>query len=391
MRPRVYIHPEPHVVKDDVVEVAARIEWARRPWRLRADASQRVWFRLPADLADDVPRDATPFVLAALFRCMKIGRPVEVHGSVAPGLLENLERFQRNWERWMPAKYRAVPILAEGSSEPRHDRAGAVLAYSGGIDSTYAVHRCLTDDGGAPDLRAGVMVHGFDIPIDESEGFQRAAERSRRILDSRDVPLLLASTNLRDIRQSWEDANRAGIAAVLHLLRGRYATGLSANSYQVDFARRLFPEDVEDQPLTGSSDFPVGICGAEPDRIGRLEGLLDWPEALADLRVCYADERYDRNCGRCGKCIIVMLAARILGVGPLPCFDRDVEDAEIVHMLKDPHQIIPVRAQQLLEAARRRKLDESWMAVAEEVRGEDPLRRIRREALAVGRPYTAEL
>lgn len=385
MRRSVHIHPEAPVVLDGALELAARIDWPRSLGRRR---SQRIFFRVSDAAPADATSCATPFLLGALFRCMELGRPVRVHGEVAPGLLENLDRFQANWASWMPVRYRRVSITAEGTTPPRSGGQGACLAYSGGIDSTYAVRHLLLDgDGrGSAERGSAVMVHGFDIPVEASEGFERALARARRILDSRGVPLRSVATNVREIRMSWEDANRAVIAGVLHLFRGRHARGLIANSYEASLARRFFPEDVEDPPLASSVDFPVEVCATERDRVGRLEGILDWPEALADLRVCYVDPRWDRNCGRCGKCIIVMLAARVLGAGALPCFDRDVEDHEIVRMLEDPHQIIPVRAQQLLEHARRRGIDEPWMRVAERVRGDDPLRRIRAEAQALGRP-----
>lgn len=380
----VHIHPGEPVVGEDALEVSARVEWPRSLGRRR---TQRLWFRAPAGQADAVPGDGGSALLGVLFRCMELGRPVRVHGTLPAGLGENLARLQENWVRWSPRRYRAVPIHAEGTTPSVDGGEGAVLAFSGGIDSTQAVHRCLEEGATAerPALRAAVMVHGFDIPLAEAEGFASAAARSRRILASRGVPLLLAATNVREIRQDWEDANRAAIASVLHLFRPGFGAGLTANSYEEGFARRFFPEDVEDPPLLGSDDFPIRIAPADRDRIGRLEELLDWPEALADLRVCWVHPTGAGNCGRCAKCIIVILAARVLGAGRLPCFDRDVEDEEILSMLEDPHAIVPIRAQQLLDRAKRRGLDEPWMAVAERVRGVDPLRRIRREAAAVGR------
>ena len=385
MTRKVHIHPEaPRVRKTGEREVSARIAWPRWFARLRA---QWLWFRAPAAATTAVEGDATSAVLGALFPCMELGRPVRVHGTLAPGLRENLDRYQANWARWRPARYRHVSIEAEGTTPPATGGEGTLLTYSGGIDSTQAVKRLQA--GGTSEardaLRACVMAHGFDIPLDQAEGFASATARARRILASRGVPLHLAATNVREIPQEWNDSNRAAIAAVLHMFRGRHAVGVVANAYEEGFARRFFPEEVEDMPLLGSDDLPLRFAPSDRDRIGRLEELLDWPEALADLRVCWMHPTGAGNCGRCGKCIIVILAARVLGAGRLPCFDRDVEDDEILAMLADRHEIIPFRAQQLLEHAVRRGLDEPWMQVAAQVRGEDPLRRIRRAAAAAGR------
>ena len=86
---------------------------------------------------------------------------------------------------------------------------------SGRVDSKH-VNRAHRIDSVAGPQSSG----NYSVPFDCHRFTELSAEGSRRILDSRDIPLLLVSTNLRDIRQSWEDANRAGIAAVLHLLRG---------------------------------------------------------------------------------------------------------------------------------------------------------------------------
>lgn len=382
---KVHIHPEEPVIREDgQVEASARIV---RPHTYGRRRTRRLWFRAPASHVRILHGDATSALLGTLFRLMALGRPVRVHGTLAPGLLENLERFQANWARWRPTWYQAVSIEAEGTTPPAVGAEGTLLTFSGGIDSTWAAKRFLAEDGGdscGPRL-AGVMVDGLDILLGGGRDFAGAAARSGRILASRGVPLHLAATNVRDLPQDWEDCNRTALAAVHHLFRGRYAQGLVANAYEEGFARRFFPEELDDIPLLGADDMPLRFAPADLDRVGRLEELLDWPEALANLRVCWMHPTGGENCGRCGKCMVVMLAARVLGGGRLPCFDRDLEDDEIPAMLADPHEIIPFRAQQLLEHAVRRGLDEPWMALAEQVRGDDPLRRIRRAAVDEGR------
>ena len=72
----------------------------------------------------------------------------------------------------------------------------SLACFSGGVDSAFTIYRYA---GKRRDHRAhagltALMVHGFDIPVDDAQGFGRAAERAQQMLESLNVPLVLMRT-----------------------------------------------------------------------------------------------------------------------------------------------------------------------------------------------------
>src|SRR5690349_14696623 len=73
--------------------------------------SHALWFeRLDGPL--DAAACADPFVLAAIFACMRAGSDLHVAGPVSAMLLRNLADWQEAWRLWNGA-YRQVRITAD--------------------------------------------------------------------------------------------------------------------------------------------------------------------------------------------------------------------------------------------------------------------------------------
>ena len=133
------------------------------------------WYRLPARLRAAITESCDPFVVASLFIAMQTPATLRVHGPVSASLLRNLEEFQAIWHTWKPEKYLPVEIQAESEPEAaRPDGSPAVMAFSGGLDSSFTAWRHHTGQAGrlTEDLQAGVVLHGFDIPINREDAFE---------------------------------------------------------------------------------------------------------------------------------------------------------------------------------------------------------------------------
>ena len=145
-----------------------------------------------------------------MLRMAKERRAVRVHGQVSPSLLRNLEQYLSAWSAWKPERYGVVEIVAETEREREAPPAPAqaICGFSGGVDSSFTAFRHArgVTTGRPEPLRAGLMVHGFDIPLDEPEMYDRAVAKARRQLDSVGLEVIPLETNLREFEVEWLSA-----------------------------------------------------------------------------------------------------------------------------------------------------------------------------------------
>jgi hypothetical protein len=329
-------------------------------------------FRLGAQHGDAVASTADPFVIASVFLIMEEaarageGLEVEVHGTVSPSLIRNLDEFQIAWSTWNPELYGRAAIYAEDEREasegPSEEK--AVMCFSGGLDSAFTAYR-----HARPDLQrfprrlcAGVMVQGMEFDLQESQLYERAEERAQRMLDSLGVPLIRMEINYRDVIPQWWYSHGAAVAACLSLLQRRFNVGLIAQTMTYG-NNHLKHEGVNPTTdwLLSSDSFRMVPDGAGHQRFEKILALKDWPELLEHLRVCWAGgHEKAENCCRCDKCVKTILHFRVLGLGLPPCFPRDVPDEHISSMtLKEDHMSMTYDG--ILDLARRNGIEGSWV------------------------------
>jgi len=183
---------------------AAAVELPDRP-------RTRLWFRALVPAGWRLSPNADTFVVALLLTAMRERAPLRVHGEVSPSLLRNLEEFQAVWSRWQPERYRRVEIVADRELEQPAAATGAVSAFSGGVDSCFTVFRHATGRAGrqAQTLRAGMIVHGFEIALDDGAGFEGAAAKAEAMLADLGLDLVRMATNVRDFSQNWRYGKRS--------------------------------------------------------------------------------------------------------------------------------------------------------------------------------------
>lgn len=327
------------------------------------DDRRQLWVRIPSGYKPAVSRTADPFVVAALFLAMRNAADLHVHGTVSPSLLSNLEEFQAAWNAWLPAKYTQCVITADEEREQPAAGNGAVVAFSGGVDSCFSAWRHRTRDCGrlATAVKAGVMVHGFDIPLEEEGMFAIAAERSGKILRSLDMELIPVATNLgRELRKCWGDAHGAAIASCLMLLQSGYSAGIIASTEP--YTSMVFPwgsNPVTDRFLSSGS-FRIIHDAAAFTRSQKIRKIAHHPEIKQHLRVCWEGAEKDRNCGHCEKCVRTVLNFRVSGAGLPGCFEKDVTDKQIL-ALRGLNPVQLAYLEEILAAARDASMNGSWV------------------------------
>jgi hypothetical protein len=329
----------------------------------------RYWYQLPVGQRESISESCDPFVLAALFTAMQTPADILVRGPVSPSLLRNLEEYQAIWHAWLPDRYQPVEIRADTEQEAsRAPGSVAIMAFSGGLDSSFTAWRHRTGHAGrqTEDLQAGVILHGFDIPIKSEKAFSEAFERSKLMLDSLGVETIPMTNNLRGLGGVLQDNFAPLLASCLSLLQKRFSIGLLANSdpsLNLVYPWSLpYGSNTLSDPFLSSDAFTILNDGGGSSRFDKTRALADWPEALRYLRVCLGrtPEARVHNCCKCEKCIRNIMTYRVLGLGLPACFEHDVSDRQLLRM-RFTHPARFLYYNEILDLARQRQIRASWI------------------------------
>jgi hypothetical protein len=300
-----------------------------------------LWFRVPASQEASLTTSADPFVIGFFFPCMHWNRPVHIHGVASPSLLANLELLSGVWHQRRPDLYHSIQFFADKEQElaPTDKNGEAISCFSGGVDSCYTFWRHHQGFVGrrSHKLNAGVIVRGFvDLPLEQPEAFEEALRKCRSMLDSIGVEIIPLATNAaRDLpmpgHHTWALAHGTTIGAILHLFSSRFCYGLIANSDPY-----IMPDnDYGTSPLTDHLMSSVGMIvrddGAEATRIQKIQAILQWPEAMTELRVCNLGTR-GGNCCTCEKCLRTIMALRLYQPNQPSCFPQPVSNHQIENL-----------------------------------------------------------
>jgi hypothetical protein len=355
-----HLWPEEHRERDGSIRVSVRIE-------SQAEKPRILWWSFPEALDSFLTRSCDPLLVGTIYLLMRGAQDVKVHGQVSPSLLRGLEDYQAAWAYWAPGltQVEIVPDKEEEITE-RAPRESAVLAFSGGVDSSFTAFRHARKQfvHFPQPLEAGVMVRGLDIPVLQVETFNSAADRAERLLASLGLDLIRMATNYVELAtlDGYALSYGAFVASCLMLMLRRFSTGLIAQGPAYAHLRHL---NQGSNPLTdalvSTSAFKVVPDGAAYQRIDKVRAMSGWEELRNDLRVCWQGPRKDRNCCACEKCIRTILTFRVLDLGLPPCFEKDVSDKQIMALRSLREPVMNCEYQPVLELAQQKGLHEPWV------------------------------
>jgi hypothetical protein len=360
---KIQVWPEGHNETGDTITAGVTIETPGQEPR-------RLWYRLPNTYRQALTTVCDPFVLGTIFLAMSRASDVVVHGQVSPSLLHNLEEFQATWACWRPKRYTKIDVVADLEQEPPPPASprAAVAAFSGGADSCFTVWRHHTGQSGRlrRQIKVGVMVHGFDIELGQTKVFERAAAKSAKMLASLDLALIPVVTNFREVVANWEDSHGSGLASCLALFQAGYGAGLVGSTDSYDQLVLPWGSNPITDRMLSSRTFAIVHDGAAFSRSQKIRTIAAWPEAIRYLRVCWEGDAGDRNCGRCEKCIRTMLNFRVMGLELPACFERDIEDHDILRLANlRPETPAFAYLEEILSAAKTTHSSESWVGALE--------------------------
>ena len=289
---------------------------------------------------------------AALPTAMSLGRPLHVRGEVDADFLAIMEEYMAAWCRWRPDLFRPVAISADREALPQHsDRKTAIMAFSGGLDSTFALHAHKQDLLGrrALDVQAAVLIQGFDIPLAEQKAFDIAQAHVKAILDSYGVRLNIVRTNWqKPFCVKWGMTHVLGIAAVLHLFHRQFGIGVIADDVAYDTQVTPWSSNAITNQMLGCTSFAIRTTGASWSRTEKAGFVAANPAVLEHLRVCYERPELGGNCGVCEKCVRTKLNFYAVGVSPVPTLGSPIT-IEDVRRTIPRHFDFPASVRDVLE------------------------------------------
>jgi len=284
-------------------------------------------------IESDVPLTVTAqwSIPLRLVRAVSAGETADL-GSVSPLLASNLETIRDIYAAWIPGH--RVPLNFELSSDEVASAKGVSLFFSGGVDSFYSLirHRDEIDNL--------VLVHGFDIPLENTEAFALAETQAREVASLFSKRLIVVRTNLHfeqpSVPGGWGMYCGAALAAVAHALASNHCKVYIASSYPYADLHPWGSHPLLD-PLWSTEAVQIVHDGGET-RMDKLRVIIQCPEAISRLRVCWQNTG-NYNCGVCEKCVRTMLALRVLGVDRCAMFS-EILTPELVRRQEVSHHCV---------------------------------------------------
>jgi len=355
--PSFHVRVQPVQTSDGVARVSAVLQSEVR-------GELELFYEVDERHRDAIVDRADPFVVAALVHALDEGSDLHVHGApCSRSLLRNLEEFQQIWHTWFD--YPVVDLIADDERDAPRPEGGAVVAFSGGVDSAFSAYTSASASPRHPPLGAGLMIHGMDIPRHDAAGFAGARQRSARMTDSLGIELITVRTNAWELLpHSRMHFSILGVSSALSLLGGRFGAGLIPST--ATYGNPVLPLDSTptSDALLRSDAFEIVHHGAAYSRLEKIRRLAGWDDAMRNLRFCLEDP-HDHNCGRCRKCVLTYLELRALELEP-DCFDERPSNDAVMRFVKtlSSHRLYVVEMLDILAECERHGLREPWVGAA---------------------------
>lgn len=344
------------VVHDDQVVLTGSMTYG-------SGSRAEVTFEFTAPPGADHRPSARPSLLAFLIPAMRIGDPVVVRQWVDPVTVLNLAEWQEAVATWSPHRLHPVPIVVEADPVPAPVPrfAGGLTTFSGGVDSSFTLVRNTvgTTDPVAyrrAPLAAGLMIHGFDIALEDEAVFESAFERSRTILEGFGLDAYRLRTDVRrfevDFTCDWpHETHGIWLAAGLACLETYFTHTVLPSTYPYHQQQLPWASNPLTDPLLGSWSRPLWHDGAAFDKLAKVDAVAHHPLVQQYLRVCWEGGRLDRNCGHCWKCRTTQACFWLNGVPAPACFHEPCAVDELAEIAVDGYRGLLVEQMRLRAAA----------------------------------------
>ena len=299
-----------------------------------------LWYEWGGEATPEASTHLDAAMVALTPVAMRSGAELFVDGAVDTHLLASVQEWADAWACIRPDLFSQIQIDAKDSYTPPalSKRRSAIVAFSGGVDSLYAASEHLAKTADAdPSL---VLVHGFDLPLEDQAGFETAFHSAQTAAEVLGRPLAWVRTNWRrDLSQNWTMEFAAGLTSALQLWRFDASQAVLGSDEGSGYGFEVYPwgSNPATNHLLGSPAFPIVTHGFAADRVEKCRVVAERAELLKVVRVCLVREAAGRNCGVCEKCLRTKLCLAATGVREMAAFDDHTLDGLQKVRLHKPH------------------------------------------------------
>ncbi len=194
------------------------------------------------------------------------------------------------------------------------NKGGKAAFFSLGVDSFYTLKK--TDSKLSTQLTHLILVHGFDIALDNQKLFNITLKNAKIVASVTGKKLVVVRTNLKDIAQkanSWDQAHGTGLVAVSYFL-SRGIEKVAINSEDAHVSNAPYGTNPQLDPLWSTKMVKIYSSGSGLKRSEKTRFIQDYTLAQKYLRVCFENPGGVYNCSRCQKCLRTMLQLDSFGV-----------------------------------------------------------------------------
>lgn len=284
--------------------------------RLRADGLDlppELWYRFPPEFAPFLSVNGDPFLPVVLLVGMKERRDVVIEGDVSAELLTSTRRIMDIFHSWSARAGDGLAIVDVTAPAAVRLRQGAASGafFSGGVDSSYTLlknHRRYPP-GDSRLIKHLILIHGFDIGLDQGDLFDRACQRAANVARAFGKQMIPVSTNGKIVVESidWGYYAHGPVLASIGLsLGGLFHTVFIPATYSLLESRPRGSHAAVD-PLWSTESLEFVHDGTEAGRLDKVRTIATSPVILGALRVCWENREGAFNCGHCEKCLRTMI------------------------------------------------------------------------------------
>jgi hypothetical protein len=246
-------------------------------------------------------------IWAALPIAMRFGGVLQINGSTSAIAKEKAEQLSVIWSTWMPKTFRPVRVTSTGFPDAEtaaSDR--ALMLYSGGVDSTFALKRYVEEGNPKPDL---LTIHGMDYRHEDHERFEKLKDRTARFRETYAGESIEVRSNAASIMRRFGVSSSIGhgfqLFSTLFLFDATHGAGLISADFTAsqDYLTMPWGTNSLTNPMFQGNRMKIETLSNDVTRGEKLRQLHSDELALNTLSFCKNYSVRPDNCGTCSKCV----------------------------------------------------------------------------------------